>query len=530
MSYFNSDDLASGITSITANVVLANSIVYSANGVSILAGIPGTYTNSNVSAYLPSDTTIIGINANVAGANAAIVTANTAMKGYVDYNDVLITSAWTANAASQEGAITSLHGNITAANAAIQTLSANVGSFYTWANTNFGTSSYSNTNVSAYLSTVTAINIGNIRIVDQTISSIVSARPMTFNTTGGADFVFNSNIMPSLNYVYTLGSKTRRWAKSYHGPKSIDIDGILIETDTDVGGSNIYIGNAAIFNAPSITSNSVMVATGNITGGNLVSTFSTFLYGQLVTGYNSLYAGVQNGYTELPSDVAQFTGNGNTYVQINSQNISSGGKGTVDFVGTSNDGTDTTYYVDLGIAGSGYANATPSNSLGTSLWPRDSYLYAQGNTAANIGGNLVIGTTTPTKTVKIIAGGVNSTNIVSTFTSTGLTVAGNVSANYFSGDGSKLTATPMGSSIIAGLINVNPASVGKNTVATQTFTITGLTTSHKINLTPGTALTYGIFISAAWASATNTVSVQFMNISGASIDLGAIDLEYIAWI
>lgn len=48
---------------------------------------------------------ISSLGLSVAGANAAIITANTAMKGYVDAADVVITNAWTANAASQVAAI-----------------------------------------------------------------------------------------------------------------------------------------------------------------------------------------------------------------------------------------------------------------------------------------------------------------------------------------------------------------------------------------------------------------------------------------
>ena len=554
------NELRANITAANAAIVTANSAVVSYVNTLNLAMIANvnaanalvvgsTYGNANVAVYLPFNPTIQAINANVAGANAAIITANTGMKSYVDglnsamaanvaganaaiitantgmksYVDSLtnnISSGFTANAGFQESEISALRANINAANAAISS------------------STYSNVNVAAYLSTTTNVNIGNLRITDQTISGTIYGRDVSIfvnnngAVAGGANVVFNSNLMPTRNYVYTLGSKDRRWAKSFHGPKSIDIDGIVLETDTDVGGSNIYVGNAATFNAPSITSNSVMVATGNITGGNIVSTSSAFFYGQGTTGYNSLYAGVQNGFTNLPSDIAQFTGNANTYIQVNFQNISNGTAATTDFVATTNDGTDTTYYVNLGIAGNTYANATPNNSLGTSLWPRDSYLYAQGNVAANVGGNLVIGTTTATKTVKIIAGGINSANIVGTFDNTGLSVTGNVTSNYYLGDGSKLTNLPggIGTSVLAGKLSIDPASVGKTAEATQTFTLTGLTTNHKITVTPATALTYGIFITAAWASATNTLSVQFMNITGGSINLGAIDLNYIAWV
>jgi len=87
-----------------------------------------------------------------------------------------------------------------------------------------------------------------------------------------------------------------------------------------------------------------------------------------------------------------------------------------------------------------------------------------------------------------------------------------------------------GTTVLNGTLTINPASVSKTSVATQTFTITGLTTGHKIVVSPATALTYGILVSAAWASASNTVSIQFMNISGSSIDLGNIDINYFAWV
>ena len=98
-----------GGAGIVGNLYVGGRLVIDGTGVDVLANLTTT-TNS-----------IISTNANVAGANAAIITANTAMKGYVDYNDGLTTTAWTANAASQEGKITSINANIVAANAAIIT-------------------------------------------------------------------------------------------------------------------------------------------------------------------------------------------------------------------------------------------------------------------------------------------------------------------------------------------------------------------------------------------------------------------------
>jgi hypothetical protein len=108
-------------------------------------------------------------------------------------------------------------------------------------------------------------------------------------------------------------------------------------------------------------------------------------------------------------------------------------------------------------------------------------------------------------------------------------VGGNVYGNL-SGTSSSATSLTAATSILAGSLTVNPASVPKTSVATETFALTGLTTSHKVNITCGTALTYGIFISAAWASAADTLSIQFTNLSNGAIDLGNINLQYFAWV
>jgi hypothetical protein len=125
-----------------AGNVYTSGLYWASNG----AVISGTYGNADVASYLPVNPTIIGINANVSGANvnisnlqaniggyyiwananvaglynsilganAAIVTANTTLKSYVDTQDSAITTAWTANAGAQQNQINSL---VTNANA-----------------------------------------------------------------------------------------------------------------------------------------------------------------------------------------------------------------------------------------------------------------------------------------------------------------------------------------------------------------------------------------------------------------------------
>ena len=139
-----------------------------------------------------------------------------------------------------------------------------------------------------------------------------------------------------------------------------------------------------------------------------------------------------------------------------------------------------------------------------------------------------------------VTGNVTANNVIATtivnaasYTGTVVSVTGNVTANYFVGNGAALTATTganvtgtvanatsslrlnVASSILAG--NLTAAiNVGKNSLTTLTYTITGLTTSHKIIVTSATPMPdNGAFFGAAWASAANTVSLQFSNQGGA---------------
>jgi hypothetical protein len=71
--------------------------------------------------------------------------------------------------------------------------------------------------------------------------------------------------------------------------------------------------------------------------------------------------------------------------------------------------------------------------------------------------------------------------------------------------------------------------VAKNSLTTLTATITGLTTNHKIVITPQSVMPdNGAFFGAAYASASNTVSIQFANANGAVN--ATFTIAYFAWI
>ena len=146
------------------------------------------------------------------------------------------------------------------------------------------------------------------------------------------------------------------------------------------------------------------------------------------TGVQGFYAGVA-GYSVLGSAVlAQFTSNIGSYSQINQQNTNSGALASADYIITANNGTDTTYYLDIGLASSNHADPA---FFGDTATKNDGYFYvtatAQAGPSSNAGpGNLIIGSTNGV--IKMFVGNTAQANVVATVSSTGVSVSGNVTA------------------------------------------------------------------------------------------------------
>lgn len=105
----------------------------------------------------------------------------------------------------------------------------------------------------------------------------------------------------------------------------------------------------------------------------------------------------------LENPLAVFTDNANGYVQIQIQNTSNGTSASSDFIATTDDGTDQSHYIDLGINNSQF-----DSGLWTVSGPYDGYLYVNS-------GNLTLGTDTPGRTVKVHVGGIGSDDVVAVF-------------------------------------------------------------------------------------------------------------------
>jgi hypothetical protein len=106
--------------------------------------------------------------------------------------------------------------------------------------------------------------------------------------------------------------------------------------------------------------------------------------------------------------------------------------------------------------------------------------------------------------------------------------AGTITANL-TGTASTATNLAAATSILAGTLSVDPPNTGKNGSVIGTYTISGLTTSHKIMIMPQAALPDNFNIGGAWASAANTLSINFQTYAG-GIDAAAVTIAYFAWV
>lgn len=145
-------------------------------------------------------------------------------------------------------------------------------------------------------------------------------------------------------------------------------------------------------------------------------------------------------------------------------------------------------------------------------------------TAGSVAAANITGTT--------LASNVVTSSLTTVGTLTNLTVTNTISGSINGNANTATTSTNLAAatSILAGSVSINPLSVTKNSASTQTFTLSGLTTNHKITITPGTALPFGLIVASAWASATNTLSITFHNYNTADVDQGATNIQYFAWV
>jgi hypothetical protein len=223
----------------------------------------------------------------------------------------------------------------------------------------------------------------------------------------------------------------------------------------------ITSGVVALTNRPTVNGTGVLLSgevdlssTVRTTGAQTVSGVKTF-------GNSGVFSLSGIIPLNLENNPLSIVGSGNTYIQLNIQNRSTGTNATSDLVLTANNGTDTTNYINLGINNSGYNNSAFTNGTGF-----DGYLFIDG-------GNLDIGTKTSGRFIEFHAGGTNQNNTIARITESGFNIlSGNVTYPVYSG--------------ATGLIFIPDASIS----TFFDYTLTGNSTLNQpINMNNGQSIT-----------------------------------------
>ncbi len=485
---------ANNIGNIAAiNLDSSSSNVLYGNGVFAPATGGSNYSNSNVATFLESyGSNTISTTGNITSGNL-IASANVLSNGYGKFSGTFDESIG-ANTGVVLGYAGGTPRVLFGTGNTLQTFEIdNDGGnlrFYQPGSTKATLTSSGNFTVSG---TISATNIGNISAInlDDSSSNVLYGNGVFAPAAGGSSYS-NSNVSTFLssfgsNTITTTGNVTAgnlafgsnsgqlnfaTGAFISGNANSLTRDGsILLQPYTGAGSTfpGVIIGGAGrliapnggvfqIFNSSDVTfqvaiKSTLSTAATSTTTGALIIPGGAGLAGSITTGVGALLTGPT--FTPLVNTVAGFNSNVNSYTQVTFQNKSTGADATADIVLTADNGNDTTNYGDFGIINSGYDNNTPTNSLGNIVFAADTYLYAQGNVsnASQSGGNLAIGTTVPGKNVKIFAGGANSNSIIANISNTGVNVTGNlnatgtITANNFSGN---ITGTSPNVTLIAG--------------------------------------------------------------------------------
>jgi hypothetical protein len=170
----------------------------------------------------------------------------------------------------------------------------------------------------------------------------------------------------------------------------------------------------------------------------------------------------------LANTVAQFTGNSETFLQTNLQNLTD--SGSADYVATADIGTNANNYIDLGINNSTYND--PEYSATKRL---DGYLYVSGSLDSSSDGNLVIGTASAGANVSFVAGGTTEANVIAKITKFGITL--NNSSRLEFTDGSIQTVAAAPASLSQGAYNT------ANSASSNTIIIQGVNLTQNTNIT-----------------------------------------------
>jgi len=311
----------------------------------------------------------------------------------------------------------------------------------------------------------------------------------------------------------TLATSTTTGALRVHGGAGIQgklwaggnivADSGTVST-TYTNGALVVPGNGGVGIGGNLHVRGESEFTGNITGGNILlsgninvtvgavqSSYGVF-YGDPTTGIDALYAG-KTGFTFLPNVVFQMSGDLDSYLQTNFQNINSGSSASTDFVLTADNGNDTDGFLDLGINSSNYNDP---NYPG--FYPNDAYLIHHSGLST---GNLVIFSHTTGTVIKLHVGDYGDANVQASVTDQGFkvnaattstsTTSGALQVNGGAGIQGNLYVQGLIQAGSASFASINNTPIGNATPSTGTFTDFNASSAVITNFSSGNVLLTG---------------------------------------
>jgi hypothetical protein len=276
----------------TGNIILTvNDIIGAASNSSVISANTAmksyvddnisdvAYGNSQVAAYLPTSSIIIGINANVTAANSAInslvsnaaiqsalldtLTSNAATQSTV--LDTLTSNAATqsvslstllSNAAAQEASLSSLVGNAATQSLAITSADANLGTATTNITTLFSNAATQSASINTTNANITAANAAILTLQTQVYTdSNVAAYLPVYTGNVGAGNITASNLYGNLQSPYQDGIVSVGTLDNLTVAGETVINGNLSLINNQILASDVYIsGNLNLNNNTTIIS------------------------------------------------------------------------------------------------------------------------------------------------------------------------------------------------------------------------------------------------------------------------------------
>ena len=236
---------------------------------------------------------------------------------------------------------------------------------------------------------------------------------------------FSFPTSPSTNDLYSFGNKTWKyngtgwvlvtnldvaqtaWDKANLANVQANTGTVLAQGAFDnsntkfssTGGS--ITGNVSIAGNLAVSGN--ISYTGNVTTVRITGNSGQF-FGNTVTGFNALYAGIPAGYVTDPQTIFQLSSNYDGYTSIAFENINHGTQSSADLFLYPDNGNANDSFLDLGIGSSTYNY--PGYGV---IMPNDGYLLVSGNTNTG-GGNLILNSAQ--NDIMFVAGGTDHDSVV----------------------------------------------------------------------------------------------------------------------